>query len=117
MEIPPTTTTTSATVVQHPNYGFLIEDGDIQLKIILQEETVTEENYWKSLEEEVDETHIIEDQPTLQRNERIYRLLHVLGYPAQARRMGIEGKVFVQFVVGKDGTRLMSKLKRYWCRV
>ena len=26
-----------------------------------------------------------------------------LKYPAQARRMGIEGKVFVEFVVGKDG--------------
>ncbi len=25
-------------------------------------------------------------------------------YPAQARRMGIEGKVFVQFVVNRDGT-------------
>ncbi|HMQ00572.1 MAG TPA: TonB family protein, partial [Cyclobacteriaceae bacterium] len=25
-------------------------------------------------------------------------------YPAQARRMGIEGKVFVEFVVNKDGT-------------
>jgi len=24
-------------------------------------------------------------------------------YPAQARRMGVEGKVFVEFVVGKDG--------------
>ena len=27
-----------------------------------------------------------------------------LKYPAQARRMGIEGRVFVEFVVGKDGT-------------
>jgi periplasmic protein TonB len=25
-------------------------------------------------------------------------------YPAQARRMGVEGKVFVQFVIGKDGS-------------
>ena len=25
-------------------------------------------------------------------------------YPAQARRMGVEGKVFVQFVVDKDGS-------------
>jgi protein TonB len=25
-------------------------------------------------------------------------------YPAQARRMGIEGKVFVEFVVEKDGS-------------
>jgi protein TonB len=27
-----------------------------------------------------------------------------LKYPAQARRMGVEGKVFVQFVVEKDGS-------------
>jgi protein TonB len=25
-------------------------------------------------------------------------------YPPQARRMGIEGRVFVEFVIGKDGT-------------
>jgi protein TonB len=25
-------------------------------------------------------------------------------YPAQARRMGIEGKVFVEFVINKDGS-------------
>ena len=25
-------------------------------------------------------------------------------YPAQARRMGIEGRVFVEFVIGKDGS-------------
>jgi protein TonB len=27
-----------------------------------------------------------------------------LKYPAQARRMGIEGKVFVEFVVNRDGS-------------
>ncbi|HEX6890078.1 MAG TPA: energy transducer TonB, partial [Chryseolinea sp.] len=27
-----------------------------------------------------------------------------LKYPAQARRMGIEGKVFVEFVIERDGT-------------
>ena len=32
-----------------------------------------------------------------------------LKYPAQARRIGIEGKVFVQFVVDKDGS--MSDIK------
>ncbi len=32
-----------------------------------------------------------------------------LKYPAQARRMGIEGKVFVQFVVDKDGSLINVK--------
>jgi protein TonB len=27
-----------------------------------------------------------------------------LKYPAQARRMGVEGKVFVEFVIERDGT-------------
>ena len=27
-----------------------------------------------------------------------------LDYPRQARRMGVQGKVFVEFIVGKDGT-------------
>ena len=30
-------------------------------------------------------------------------------YPAQARRMGVEGKVYVQFVVDKDGTLIDEK--------
>jgi periplasmic protein TonB len=58
-------------------------------------------------EEETDEIFmVVEDQPTppggmegfakyLQKN---------LRYPDQARRMGIEGRVFVEFVVDKDGS-------------
>lgn len=30
-------------------------------------------------------------------------------YPAQARRMGIEGRVFIEFLIGKDGT--LSEIK------
>jgi protein TonB len=32
-----------------------------------------------------------------------------LKYPTQARRMGIEGKVFVEFVINRDGTILDVK--------
>ena len=58
-------------------------------------------------EEEVDEIFtIVEDQPTPPGGmSAFYKYVATsLRYPAQARRMGIEGKVFVQFVVGKDGT-------------
>ena len=58
-------------------------------------------------EEEVDEIFtIVEDQPTPPGGMgAFYKYVATnLRYPAQARRMGIEGKVFVQFVVDKDGT-------------
>ena len=49
---------------------------------------------------------IVEDQPTPSGGMAAfydYVGKHIK-YPAQARRMGIEGKVYVQFVVDKDGT-------------
>ncbi len=49
---------------------------------------------------------IVEDQPTPDGGmQAFYEYISKhLKYPAQARRMGIEGKVYVQFVVDKDGT-------------
>lgn len=49
---------------------------------------------------------IVEDQPAPQGGMAAFYeyVAKNLKYPAQARRMGIEGKVYVQFVVDKDGT-------------
>ncbi|MEQ9438342.1 MAG: TonB family protein [Cyclobacteriaceae bacterium] len=49
---------------------------------------------------------VVENQPTPEGGmEAFYDYIKTnLSYPAQARRMGIEGKVFVQFVVNTDGT-------------
>ena len=49
---------------------------------------------------------VVEDQPTPEGGmEAFYSYVKDnLQYPAQARRMGIEGRVFIQFVVDKDGT-------------
>ena len=58
-------------------------------------------------EEEVDEVFtIVEDQPAFPGgNAAFYKFVASnMTYPAQARRMGIEGRVFVQFVVDKDGS-------------
>lgn len=73
------------------------------------EETVIEEVVFEEApeEEEVDEIFtIVEDQPAPDGGmAAFYQFVQKkLKYPAQARRMGIEGKVFVQFVVDKDGT-------------
>ena len=49
---------------------------------------------------------VVEDQPEPQGGmQAFYEYVGKnLKYPSQARRMGIEGKVFVQFVVNTDGT-------------
>ena len=58
--------------------------------------------------EEAEETEffIVEHMPAPAEGfEAFYQALgKKLKYPAQARRMGIEGKVYVQFLVDKDGT-------------
>ena len=49
---------------------------------------------------------IVETQPEPEGGmEAFYKFINKnLEYPKQARRMGVEGKVFMQFVVDKDGT-------------
>jgi periplasmic protein TonB len=64
------------------------------------------------VEEEKDEVFmIVEDQPTFEGGmEAFYKFVNKnIEYPKQARRMGVEGKVFVQFVVDKDGS--LSEIK------
>ncbi len=60
----------------------------------------------------VDEVYSIVDdsaQPKDGMEELYKKVMQNLTYPAQARRMGIEGKVWVEFVVEKDGS--ISDLK------
>jgi len=55
----------------------------------------------------VDEIYNIVDESAQPENgmEELYKnVMQKLTYPAQARRMGIEGKVWVEFVVEKDGS-------------
>lgn len=82
-----------------PEYNFE-SDFDEDTEII--EFAITEE-----IEEEVaDEIFdVVEDQPVFPGGEAaLYSYLaEKMKYPSQARRMGIEGRVYVQFVVDKDG--------------
>jgi protein TonB len=58
-------------------------------------------------DEKVDITHdIVETMPSFEGGiSEFYKFVSKnLQYPAQARRMGIEGKVYVYFVVDKDGS-------------
>jgi periplasmic protein TonB len=84
------------------------EEISIDLDIEMNETTVIQEVVFTAApeEEEADEIFtIVEDQPTPAGGmQAFYKYVSDnLKYPAQARRMGIEGKVFVQFVVDRDG--------------
>ena len=116
MEIPPTEQPTppppviqQPEIIEVPDEEEIEEEIEIEIDVEITEETVIEEIVFEEApeEEEVDEIFtIVEDQPTPPGGmSAFYKYVATsLRYPAQARRMGIEGKVFVQFVVGKDGT-------------
>ena len=96
-------------IIEVPDEEEIEEEIEIDLDVEMTEETVIEEVVFEEAPEEeaVDEIFtIVEDQPTPNGGmSAFYQFVQKkLKYPAQARRMGIEGKVFVQFVVDKDGT-------------
>jgi protein TonB len=96
-------------IIEVPDEEEIEEEIEIDLDVEMTEETVIEEVVFEESpeEEDVDEIFtIVEDQPTPNGGiSAFYQYVQKkLKYPAQARRMGIEGKVFVQFVVDKDGT-------------
>jgi protein TonB len=96
-------------IIEVPDEEEIEEEIEIDLDVEMTEETVIEEVVFEEApaEEEVDEIFtIVEDQPLPNGGyAAFYKFIgDRLKYPAQARRMGIEGKVFVQFVVDKDGT-------------
>jgi len=82
---------------------------DLEVKIDINEDPVTDivEFTEKLPDEEVEEIpYIVETMPSFVGGiGEFYKFVSKnLKYPAQARRMGIEGKVFVHFVVDKDGS-------------
>lgn len=96
-------------IIEVPDEEEIEEEIEIDLDVEMTEETVIEEVVFEEApeEEEADQIFtIVEDQPTpVGGMSAFYQFVQKkLKYPAQARRMGIEGKVFVQFVVDKDGT-------------
>src|SRR5690606_28388713 len=85
------------------------QEIEFDLDIEATEETVIEEIVFKDepVEEVAEEVFtIVEEQPTPKGGMSAFYeyVKKELKYPAQARRMGIEGKVYVQFVVDKDGS-------------
>jgi len=116
MEIPPTEQPPppppkiqQPEIIEVPDEEEIEEEIEVDLDVEITEETVVEEIVFdEPVEEEVAEEifTIVEDQPTPKGGmAAFYEYVgKKLKYPAQARRMGIEGKVFVEFVVDKDGS-------------
>jgi len=95
-------------IIEVPDEEEIEEEIEVDLDVEITEETVIEDVVFEEMPEEeaVDEIFtIVEDQPTPSGGmQAFYQYVQKnLKYPAQARRMGIEGKVFVQFIVDKDG--------------
>ena len=116
MEIPPTEQPPppppkiqQPEIIEVPDEEEIEEEIEVDLDVEITEETVVEDIVFdEPVEEEVAEEifTIVEDQPAPKGGmAAFYEFVgKKLKYPAQARRMGIEGKVFVEFVVDKDGT-------------
>jgi len=116
MEIPPTEQPPppppkiqAPKIIEVPDEEEIEEEIEVDLDVEITEETVVEDIVFDDpVEEEVaDEIFtIVEDQPAPKGGmSAFYEYVgKKLKYPAQARRMGIEGKVYVEFVVDKDGS-------------
>jgi len=116
MEIPPTEqppppppVIQQPEIIEVPDEEEIEEEIEVNLDVEITESTVIEDVVFEEApEEEVAEEifTIVEDQPEPTGGMGAFYTYvgKNLKYPNQARRMGIEGKVFVQFVVDKDGS-------------
>jgi periplasmic protein TonB len=95
-------------IIEVPDDEEIIEEIDINLDVEINEDTEIEEFVFKEApkEEEVDRIFtIVEENASFPGGSKAYAkfLRKNLKYPNQARRMGIEGRVYVQFIIRKDG--------------
>ncbi|REE05977.1 energy transducer TonB [Marinoscillum furvescens] len=96
-------------IIEVPDEEEIEEEIEVELDVEVTEETVIEDIVFEEAPEEevVEEVFtIVEDQPEFPGGmAAFYKYVgDQMSYPSQARRMGIEGRVYVQFVVDKDGT-------------
>ena len=125
MEIPPTEQLPppppkieTPQIVEVPDEEEIEEEIEIDLDMEADEETVIEEIIVEEEpveEEKVDEIfEIVEEsaEPEGGYAEFYKYVKKKIKYPNQAKRMGVEGKVYVQFVVNTDGTIIDVKAIR-----
>jgi len=96
-------------IIEVPDEEKIEEEIQVNFNIETTQEAKVEEVVIKAEEpkEEVDEIFTIVEEPAAPKGgmPAFYKYVgEKIKYPAQARRMGIEGRVFVEFVIGKDGS-------------
>ncbi len=116
MEVPPTEqppppppVIQQPEIIEVPDEEEIEEEIEVNLDVEITQETVVEAIVFEEApEEEVADQifSVVEDQPEPAGGyPAFYKFIQKnMDYPAQARRMGVEGKVYVQFVVDKDGS-------------
>lgn len=116
MEIPPTEqppppppAIQQPEIVEVPDEEEIEEEIEVNLDVEITESTAIEDVIFEEApEEEVAEEvfTIVEEQPDpLGGMAAFYQYVNKnIDYPNQAKRMNVEGKVFVQFVIDKDGS-------------
>ena len=95
-------------IIEVPDEEEIEEEIEVDLDVEITEDTEIEEIVFEEPveEEETDEIFQIVENPASFKGGigAFYQYVQKnMKYPSQAQRMGLEGKVFVQFVVGKDG--------------
>jgi periplasmic protein TonB len=96
-------------IVEVPDEEEIEEEIKVEFDVEVTEDTKVEEITIQAVEEpkeEVDEIFNVVEETAEPKGglKAFYEYVgNKIKYPAQARRMGTEGKVFVQFVIGKDG--------------
>lgn len=95
-------------IIEVPDEEEIEEEIEVELDVEVTEETVIEDIIFDDApaEEEVDQVFTIVEDPAEFPGgmKAFYKYVgDNMKYPAQARRMGVEGKVYVQFVVDKQG--------------
>lgn len=106
---PPPPQVQTPVIVEVPDEEKIEEEIDVKFDVEVTEDTKVQEIVVQAEEpkEEVDEIFTIVEEPAGPKGgmPAFYKYIaDKMKYPAQARRMGIEGKVFVEFVIGKDGS-------------
>lgn len=97
-------------IVEVPDEEEIEEEIKVEFDVEVTEDTKVEEITIQPVEEpkeEVDEIFTVVEETATPKGgmQAFYEYVgKKLKYPAQARRMGTEGKVFVQFVINKDGS-------------
>ncbi|MBM3176391.1 MAG: energy transducer TonB [Bacteroidetes bacterium] len=116
MEVPPTEQppppppqVQQPQVVEVPDEEEIEEEIQVNLDVEMNEETKVEQIEIKVEEpkEDVDEIFTIVEETATPKGGMAAFYKYVgskLKYPSQATRMGVEGKVYVEFVINRDGT-------------